>query len=170
MHRTLIWYLLISFCGCTAPISNEQVPSREEVLARSTSLRVWERVGAAHRLAESGDDEALAVLRRMAKDPDPDVRGPAFKAFGLWRDKQAIPILIDALMDDDVWKDCEERLGRHVLFRRYLSETAHKSLEQISGHNLDFDPEADLDQRKAVQEEWRQRLAQYVSSCGSDWQ
>jgi HEAT repeat protein len=124
-----------------APAENQDAP--EAVRQRIDRLKSPDsgiRFSAAVELGKLAHNAAVAPLTvLLAKDEDLFVRRAAARALGEINDRTAIPALIEALMDSEI----------------YVSLQAAKSLRSISGKEFGFKETLTASKRRQVQTKWK---------------
>lgn len=97
------------------------------------------RFEAAFKLIQSKDPLVLPALLKAASDEDPLVRRLVMEGLGEFHDPRSVDALIEGLGD-------EERL---------VTQTAHATLQRLTGQTLPFDPEGNSSARRSAQARWR---------------
>ncbi|MBI2193538.1 MAG: HEAT repeat domain-containing protein [Planctomycetes bacterium] len=120
------------FAAFFAPPKTSAAPPE---YAQQIALRRSAAVG----LYRTGGDRALELLRAGIQDPEPLLRRTCAFGLGLLRDRDSVPILLQALQDDDAG----------------VRERADLALQWISGRRMGFDAHALPLTREVAIQKWR---------------
>jgi putative membrane-bound dehydrogenase-like protein len=116
------------------------VPALAEVLRNSHAIDA--RRNAVWALTRIDDAHARAAVRTALRDGDASVRQAAVHSAGLWRDRDALPLLLDALASNvpPVQRAAAEALGRidHVDAVKPLLAAAANATDRVLEHSLTY--------------------------------
>lgn len=129
-------------------------PARRVSADTADSLK---RIGQIGNLMSNRDPKSRYVIRGLGEHPDPQVRGFAVWALGTNGDPEAFPLLIERLRDDEIWHWEQKKVITYEPKASKISQTAHESLQAITGHHMAFDSTTTPD-RGALIRAWRQYL------------
>lgn len=133
---------------------------RTAAITMAEDQHCWNRFRAVGILRRYHDRESLLALRRLATDTDSDVRGYALFALMKRRDRDAVPVFIDALTDRERWTRCEWKFFGYCMRRPMICQTAHEALTSLTGDVVQFDPFGPEVEREAAIGKWKSLVLQ----------
>ena len=151
-------HILLSGGLLLAGCSHIPKASRSEALTMARSTDSVKRIDSVYYLTRLRDAESRAALRQLAADPDMWVRADAIEAIRETGDREAYPILVNALYDDTSWPTCRQTLFLYIYYEEKIALIANTTLEHMTWHHVKLDYDATPAQRDAAAREWRRYL------------
>ncbi len=125
----------------------------------ATDPHAWNDRTAIEALSAYRDDDALSLIRQLARSPHAETRGFAIYTLGRMNDRNAVPLFVEALTDNDTWKHCKRRLLGYCTYAERICATADEALRRSTGKSVGFEPDAPLAEQRAAASKWRSVLA-----------
>jgi hypothetical protein len=158
MVRYLVFVSPLILAACVSP--DDRARAVEDVASDDPVRRL---VGL-DILRRCDDSDAHALVRALARDREPLVRGLAIEAVGNYRDRDAVPLLLDALSDEGEWKHCRRHFLAFCEYKEKFAQTAHEALVRITGYHVPFDARASKTERDRAIAEWRSKCRGWMKN------